>query len=83
MSRFKTRYHITGQTIHGESGGIDQNFIEINRKKIKEFTQNYSPDDIYNADETALFFRLPPNKTLAVSGSSVSGQKINKERLQI
>ena len=44
-------------------------------------TSQYALDNIYNFDETALYYRLPPNKTLA--NCSVSGKKESKERITI
>ena len=32
-------------------------------KKLSNILKHYSPDQIYNADETGLFFRLLPDKT--------------------
>ena len=39
------------------------------------------PDDIYNMDETGLFFRLGPNSTLATG--AVKGTKKKKDRLTV
>ena len=41
----------------------------------------YAPDDIFNLDETALFFRLGPNATLATG--NVKGIKKSKDRITI
>jgi hypothetical protein len=35
------------------------------RKKLQQILRQYSLDDVYNADETGLFFRMTPNETLA------------------
>ncbi|XP_064464099.1 tigger transposable element-derived protein 6-like [Ornithodoros turicata] len=43
--------------------------------------QDYSPEDIYNIDETALFYRLGPTRTLAAN--PVSGTKRSKARLTV
>jgi hypothetical protein len=81
ISKFKARYKITCRTIQGESGSVDENYIKIEREKLKKVTATYSRDDIYNLDETALFFKLQPNKTL--SNGDASGEKISKDRLTI
>jgi hypothetical protein len=39
----------------------------FNSEEMEEGTvtgNNNKPKNIYNADETGLFFRLPPNKTM-------------------
>ena len=42
-----------------------ENSNEINdwKNKLSNILKTYSPDQIYNADETGLFFRLLPDKT--------------------
>ncbi|GBL74291.1 Tigger transposable element-derived protein 6 [Araneus ventricosus] len=39
--------------------------------------------DIFNADETDLFYRVLPEKTLCLEGEKCSGGKISKERLTL
>lgn len=43
----------------------------------------YEPQNIFNADETGLFYRVLPDKTFAYKGESYSGGKIGKERLTV
>lgn len=43
----------------------------------------YSPENIFNADETGLFFRALPEKTLSLKGETCIGGKVSKERLTI
>lgn len=40
-------------------------------------------EDIFNADETGLFWKALPNKTLAISGEECKGGKLAKERLTV
>ncbi|CAF1086653.1 unnamed protein product [Brachionus calyciflorus] len=81
ISRFKTRHNFSSYRIQGESGSIDKSSIEPLRKKLYEETAGYDLCDIYNLDETALFFQLQPNQTL--SNQNVYGQKSSKKRLSV
>jgi hypothetical protein len=48
-------------------------------------TQNYwgyETKNIYN-DESGLFFRLPPNKTLSLKGDPCSGGRNSNERMMV
>jgi hypothetical protein len=45
------------------------------------FCHNYEPEDVYNMNETVLYFRGHPNKTL-VQGK-VKGRKLQKERVTL
>ena len=42
---------------------------------------NYEFEDVYNMDETGLYFRAHPNKTLAQG--KVKGRKLQKERVTL
>jgi hypothetical protein len=43
----------------------------------------YEPKNIYNADETWLFFQALPTKSLAVKGEKCTSSKMSKERLLV
>jgi len=43
----------------------------------------YSDDEIYNADEAGIFFKLTPDKTLHFKGETCSGGKLSKERITV
>jgi hypothetical protein len=81
LLRFKNRHGISAKIISGESGQLDKNDIESNRIIFQSQLAKYEPNNIFNFDETALFYRLHPNKTLATG--SVSGLKLDKQRISI
>ncbi|XP_042147493.1 tigger transposable element-derived protein 6-like [Ixodes scapularis] len=66
LQRFKERYDIVGKVVAGESRAVDNESV---KKWIAEncpaITEQYRPCDIYNTDETALFWQLLPSRTLA------------------
>ena len=39
---------------------------------LPELLKKYKPEDIYNADETGLFYKLQPDHTLAFKGEKCS-----------
>ncbi|KAJ0404209.1 hypothetical protein ATCC90586_007237 [Pythium insidiosum] len=39
--------------------------FKVSSMELKELINEYAPADVFNFDESALFYRLPPNKTLA------------------
>lgn len=86
FSNFRSRYGIKFLKISGEKLSNDstavQPFIEKLRKKIAEMGITY--DQVYNADETALFWRKLPEETLALHNEkSAPGRKIGKERVTL
>jgi hypothetical protein len=52
-------------------------------KQLKNEIKGFQPKDVYNLDETALFYRLLPNKTYAFGDESRHGYKQFKERVTI
>ena len=68
LMRFKTRHDICNRIISGEGKSVPADSIEKWKNELPSIIQGYEPRDIYNADETGLFWQLLPNKTLAEKG---------------
>ncbi|CAH1241537.1 TIGD4 [Branchiostoma lanceolatum] len=83
LDSFKKRHSIAASTMVGESAGVNQTVVEDWTKKIPELCTGYAPRDIYNMDESGLFYRATSTKTLFVKGEQCSGGKQSKERLTI
>ncbi|XP_029654799.1 tigger transposable element-derived protein 4-like [Octopus sinensis] len=67
LSKFKKRNNIKLRTFHGESYMTNVNFEEeINSFISVIFTklQEYEPANIYNADETRIFYKNIPSKSV-------------------
>ena len=84
ITRFRQRHNIVFGKISGESSsvpvGVSENWLE---HVWPDLRKNYADCDIYNADETGLFYRLTPSQTLRFKGETCSGGKLSKERLTI
>ena len=83
LQRFKARRGITLKTISGESASVDDATIDSWQPVLKSILNRYSPCDVYNADESGLFYNLLPDKTLAIKGDPCKGGKRSKERLTV
>ncbi|OAD76749.1 hypothetical protein PHYBLDRAFT_109106, partial [Phycomyces blakesleeanus NRRL 1555(-)] len=66
---------------YGETGSTDIESLQIDKAAIKEKIKAYSTCDIYNFDETALFYAAPSRTT--ISRQKFSGWKENKKRLTV
>uniref|UniRef100_A0A8C8S3P0 HTH CENPB-type domain-containing protein n=1 Tax=Pelusios castaneus TaxID=367368 RepID=A0A8C8S3P0_9SAUR len=68
ISRFKTRHGISQVSISGESRSANETAANEFPAKLKTIieTENYNEEQMYNCDETALFAKLLPDKTLAL-----------------
>ncbi|GBO00807.1 Tigger transposable element-derived protein 4 [Araneus ventricosus] len=72
------------KVISGESKDVEDNdsgnWITETLSKI---LKDYNPENIYNADETALFFQCLPQKTLPFKKEKCFGEKQSKARLTV
>ncbi|XP_029653916.1 tigger transposable element-derived protein 4-like [Octopus sinensis] len=81
LSKLKKRNNIKLRTFHGESYMTNVNFEEeINSFISVIFTklQEYEPANIYNADETGIFYKNIPSKS--VCQKNRPGQQMLKDR---
>lgn len=86
LHRFKKRHGIREIGLHGEKLSGDQQAADDFQRYIEEFvsSENLSYEQIYNADESGLFWKCLPTRTLAFqSEQKVSGHKSSKERITI
>jgi hypothetical protein len=84
IERFKQRHCITGGKIVGESASVNMNVVDDWLSTIwPDICNNYNSKDIFNADETWLFYKLTPDKTLKFKGESCAGGKMSKVRITV
>ncbi len=81
LTAFKQRHHINQKLRHGESAGIDRTQLELDLAELRTFLSDYPLEDIYNMDETGLFWKLLPDRTLA--SEQLPGGKLHKERISV
>src|SRR6266516_5743718 len=81
LYKFKKRNGIKERKLQGEESSDDLNAITEALPLLKDKCTRYPPERIYNMDETGLFYRLEPDRTLATR--RLSGRKKNKERLSV
>jgi hypothetical protein len=84
INGFKQRHGVVYKTVSGECKNVDSSTVEEWRKEqLFKIFEGYKPTNIYNADETGLFFRLLPRKTLSLKGDPCNGGKNSKERIMV
>ncbi|KAG0427022.1 hypothetical protein HPB47_025904 [Ixodes persulcatus] len=72
------------KTVCGEKADMDRAACEdwLSRE-LKDRLASYSLDDMFNADETAIYYKLLSNKTITFQGDDCAGGKRSKERLTV
>jgi transposase-like protein len=83
LNRFKQRHGITFMKVCGEANSVNLDSDDMNawQSKLQSILLEFDDDDIFNADETGIFYRMLPNKTLEFKGVQCHGGKQSKERL--
>ncbi|TPX30017.1 hypothetical protein SmJEL517_g06295 [Synchytrium microbalum] len=83
LDTFKKNYQIKGRTPHGEAGGVDLDLVVNGREELEQILAEFRFEDIYNADETGLFYRLQPDRTMALKDDDSPGTKKSKDRVTV
>ena len=81
---FKKRNNIKFKSIVREAGLVVTGVVDNWLKNIlSHFLIQYYPDDIHNADETALFYKALPNKKMTYKNLDANSVEVCKERLSL
>lgn len=84
LSAWKTRNSIVFKTVSGESASVSQEDCDIwTETVLKSALKKYEPKNVFNCDETGLFFKCLPNKTFAFKSDKCFGVKTSKERVTL
>ena len=78
LLNFKRDNSISLQVSHGESGSADQSSVRNARVIVPQLVLIFGLLNMFNADETGLYWRRLPNASLATARRE--GKKLNKSR---
>ncbi|KAG0439105.1 Tigger transposable element-derived protein 6 [Dictyocoela muelleri] len=80
---FKEYYNIKYREISGEEGLVNLDELAVTWPNFKRTLDIFSKSDIFNCDETALFFKCPSKKTLILSKEKMASGIMGKDRVSI
>ncbi|XP_066261743.1 tigger transposable element-derived protein 4-like [Euwallacea similis] len=79
LEKFKKRYGIVQKKICGESADVDEAHCNTwIQESLPALLAPYDEKDVFNADETGLFFKCLPDKTLSFKNEKCYGGKLRK-----
>jgi hypothetical protein len=81
LDRFKKHYNIQQYTRCGEANSAPLDDLPQYRVELQDLLAGWDLNNVYNCDETALYWRLEPSKTLA--RRPLSGTKRSKDRVTV
>jgi len=76
LESFRKRHNIFFQTLSGENTQLDKDIVDNWMKCLPVITEQYELHNIWNIDETGLFWRGLPNKSLIMQGEKVNSGKL-------
>ncbi|XP_056630722.1 tigger transposable element-derived protein 4-like [Diorhabda sublineata] len=84
VQRFCVRHAIVIKKLSGEAAGVPSATSNDWLSKVwPTIREGYSDSDVFNADETGLFYKLTPDRTLHFKGEKCSNGKLSKERITV
>lgn len=81
--RFQKRHGIVSHEISGEAAKVNETTVADWLSTFEAVRKSYLPKDIFNMDETGLFYNLLPNRTLDFKGKRCHGGAKSKQRLTV
>lgn len=84
LNRFKERHSIVFKNVCGESSSVSPDTVDRwVTDSLPKLMEGYDARDVFNADETGIFWRMLPEKTMAVKGDKSHGGNKSKERITL
>ncbi|CAF4995818.1 unnamed protein product, partial [Rotaria sp. Silwood1] len=83
LEKFRIRHGIQYRIICEESAAVHIATVDEWRNRLSLIIDKYDPNDVYNADETSLFFKALPNRLLGMAKETCKGGKRSKERFTV
>ena len=83
LQRFSIRHQIKFANLHGKSAEVSDEAVDQWKEKLPAICAGYHPRDIFNCDETGVFFCALPQKYLTPNGAQTSGIKVSKDRFSM
>ena len=88
LRKFRLRKGLQSMLLHGEGAEVDRDdpALLASLDLVYDLISQYDPENVYNEDETGLFFRLLPRYTILMPYEDVSttrGKKKSKDRVTL
>ena len=81
LSQWQIRYGVKLAVLCGGTDEVPQAAVDDWVKRLPALLEGYCHADIINADETGLYYRALPNRSMVINGDPRKGIKTSKERM--
>ena len=83
LNRWKVRNKVSQAVLTGKRGDVDKETVEDWKKSLPSLCGRHALKDIFNCDETGLYWRALPSKGMVVKANNAAGVKIKKDRVTL
>lgn len=83
LDRWQKRHNVRIAVLSGESADVDPAVVDDWSKRLRSICTGYRLEDTFNADETGLFYRALPSRSMVVKGDEAKGGKKSKDRISV
>lgn len=83
FTSFTKRHNLSLNILCGEGSTATQETVELWKSRVIEKCSGYESRNIFNCDETALFYKQLPKKSYTMHGDTNVGSKSSKLRLTV
>ena len=83
LEKWKTRHNAKQFSVAGEDGEVNAETLKSWAERLPEIVKGYELKYIWNADETGLFWRALPDKSLSVKKGRCKGGKYAKQPITV
>ena len=83
LDKWKKRYNVKQLRICGESGDVQGETVQSWKERLPEIVQGYRSEDVWNMDETGIFWRALPDRGFGQKSKSCKGGKKSKQRITV
>jgi hypothetical protein len=81
LNAWQKPYGVKLALLAGESADVPEDAVKDWAQRLPDIIKDYDMKDIFNADETGLYFRALPCRSMVIKGDKRRGSKTSKERI--
>lgn len=81
LDKFLKRHGLVSKTMSGERGDVNENCVNTWQDRLPTICDGYEPRDIFNMDETGIFFKQGRRTTFCPKDADCAGGKRAKNRI--
>ena len=83
LEKFLKIHNLVCKTMSGERGNVNNDTVSSWKERLPHICEGYEPRDIFNMDESGIFFKLGRRTTYCVTDADCAGGKKAKNRITV